>query len=108
MIQVSPSELRGRVDHHVRAAVLDGSAEWVPGRGYESQGDLRQVLADRDRVEAVSRGFHQLSDGEIRADVTEWTVKRETRLYKNDAEYAELVDDQLEDLDIELARRARA
>lgn len=106
MIQVQPSDLRGRVDHHVRLAVLAGTAKWAPG--HESQGDLRRLLAERDRVEAVSRGFHHLSDGEIRADVMEWEAKRETRLYRSDAEYAEMVDDQLEDLDIELARRGQA
>lgn len=30
MIEVSPSDLRGRVDHHVRHAVLNGTAVPTP------------------------------------------------------------------------------
>lgn len=106
MIQVQPSDLRGRVDHHVRLAVLAGTATWAPG--HEGQGDLRKLLADRDRTWAVHRGYQHLSDGELQADRQMWSDRQGEALYRQDADYGEMVDDCIYDLDVEITRRAQA
>lgn len=105
MLEVSPSDLRGRVDHHVRHAVLDGTA--VPTPAMASQGSMRAMLERADLAYARHRGFDSLTLGEIRQDLADAMADREGALYRRYPDWAEAVEDRIDALEDELARRER-
>ncbi|MGE7152397.1 hypothetical protein ACQKJ1_01480 [Methylorubrum rhodesianum] len=102
---MSPSDLRGRVDHHVRHAVLDGTA--VPSPAMASQGSMRAMLERADLAYARHRGPDQLTLGERRQDLSDAIADRDSALYRRLPEWAEHVEDRVDELEEELARRER-
>ncbi|MBE7203396.1 MAG: hypothetical protein INR70_37140 [Parafilimonas terrae] len=59
MLEVSPNDLRGRVDHHVRRAVLDATA--LPTPEMASQGSMRAMLERADLAYARHRNLDCLN-----------------------------------------------
>lgn len=102
---MSPFDLRGRVDHHVRRAVLDGTA--VPSPAMASQGSMRAMLERADLGYARHRNLDRLTLGELRQDLADAMADREGELYRRLPEWAEAVEDRVDELEEELARRER-
>ncbi|MBD8909070.1 hypothetical protein [Methylorubrum zatmanii] len=105
MLEVSPSDLRGRVDHHVRHAVLDGTA--VPSPAMASQGSMRVMLERSDVAYARHRGVDGMTLDELRQGLAAAIADREGRRYRQYPEWAEHVEDQVDLFEDELARRER-
>lgn len=105
MLEVSPSDLRGRVDHHVRHAVLNGTA--VPSPDMASQGSMRALLEQADLAYAQHRGLDQLTLGELRQDLADAIADRDSALYRRLPEWSEHVEDRVDELEEEIARRER-
>ncbi|MGU3284701.1 hypothetical protein [Methylobacterium mesophilicum] len=102
-VEVSPSDLRGRVEPHVRRAVMERTA--IPLPTMSPQGDLRRILEARDACEALRRGFMHLTTDEVSACLQENLGHREGRMYRDQPEWAEHVENRVDDLEVELARR---
>lgn len=105
MIEVSPSDLRGRVDHHVRHAVLNGTA--VPTPDMPAGDGMRAMLEQADLAYARRRNLDSLTLGELRQDLADAIADREGRRYWQCQEWAEHVEDRVDELEEELARRER-
>lgn len=105
MLEVSPSDLPGRVDHHVRHAVLDGTA--VPTPAMAAEGSMRALLERSDAAYARHRGLDQITLGELRQDLADAMADRDGALYRRLPEWAEHVEDQIDAIEDEFARRER-
>lgn len=105
MLEVSPIDLQGRVDHRVRHAVLDGAA--VPSPAMASQGSMRALLDQADLDYARYRGLDQLTLGELRQDLSDALADWDSALYRRSPEWAKHVEDRVDELEEELARRER-
>ena len=105
MLEVSPSDLRGRVDHHVRHAVLNGTA--VPSPAMASQGSMRAMLERSDAAYARHRGVDGMTLDELRQGLSDAIADRDSTLYRRLPEWSEHVEDQVDLFEDELARRER-
>ncbi|MFE1597411.1 hypothetical protein [Methylobacterium sp. ID0610] len=85
MLEVSPSDLRSRVGHHVRHAVINGMA--VPTAEMAARGSMRPLLEQGDLADAI--------------------VDREERRYRQYSDWAEQVEDWVGELEDELVQRER-
>ncbi|ACS43933.1 hypothetical protein [Methylorubrum extorquens] len=105
MLEVSPIDLQGRVNHHVRHAVLDGTA--VPSPAMAAQGSMRAMLERSDAAYARHRGVDAMTNDELRQGLAAAVADRESAHYRRDPEWAEHVEDQVDLYEDELARRER-
>ncbi|MEG9500301.1 MAG: hypothetical protein MIN69_00245 [Methylorubrum extorquens] len=105
MIEVSPSDLRGRVDHHVGYAVLDGTA--VPAPAMASQGSMRALLERSDAAYVRHRGIDRMTLDGLRQGLAHAIAEREVHRYRQYPDWAEHVDNQVDLYEDELARRER-
>lgn len=103
MVEVSPSDLLGRVEPHVRHAVLNGYA--IPTPAMASQGDMRRLLSACDATQAATRGFKAMRTDELERDLAAAMVDREGDAYRRYEDFAEHIEDRIDELEVELARR---
>lgn len=104
IVEVRPLDMIGRIEPFVRRAILDGTA--IPSPAMASQGDMRELLALRDIEEAQRRGFTALTTDELQRDLAAAMVDREGDAYRRYDDWAEAVEDRIDDLEVELERRA--
>lgn len=71
-----------------------------------AQGDMRELLALRDIDEAQRRGFTALPTDELQRDLAAAMVDRVGDAYRKYEDWAEAVEDRIDDLEVELERRA--
>lgn len=103
IVDVRPLDMVGRIEPFVRRAILAGTA--VPTPAMASQGDMRELLAMRDIDEAQRRGFTAMRTDELERDLAAALVDRESDAYRRYEDFAEHVEDRIDDLEVELARR---
>lgn len=103
IVEVRPLDMIGRIEPFVRRAILDGTAITSPAMA--SQADMRELLAMRDIDEAQRRGFTALTTEELQRDLAAALVVRDGDSYCRYEDWAEHVEDRIDDLEVELARR---
>lgn len=85
--------------------MLDGTA--VPSPAMTSQGSMRAMLERADLAYARYRNLDRLTLGELRQDLADAMADRESDHYRKHADWAEAVEDRVDELEDELARRER-